>query len=133
MKKLVYIIAVVISLVACKSVKQNPNLIEITSKGEIIANDYSITIDKIVSDSRCPEGTNCVWAGVITMELSVRKGKQVKEFVLMTFSFQDLENNMAWFSKYIPANKKLLKCKVLPAKTDKAIELKEYRIELLLE
>lgn len=132
MKKKSYIVFLFLSL-SCKSVKQHPNEIKITSKKEVVANDYVISIDKIISDSRCPEGTNCIWAGELVMRLSVWQNKELKETADITFLPQHLEDNRQWFAKYLPENKKVLNCLVLPAKTDKPVELKDYKIELILE
>ncbi len=40
---------------------------------------------KVVEDSRCPEGVNCIWAGVAKIKIQLRKtGKPAKEFELNT-------------------------------------------------
>ena len=132
MKKVVLIIVLFV-FVACKSAKGNPNEITITSKKEVVANDYEIAIHKIISDSRCPEGVNCVWAGELVTELKVWQNKELKETKVLTFSPNSKEENFAWFEKYIPNNKKLSKYKISPNKTEKQLELKDYKIELILE
>lgn len=132
MKKLILVFALC-AFVACKSAKGNANEVVMTSKSEVILNDYTIVINKILSDSRCPEGTNCIWAGEIVMELSVLQNKEIKETLEVTFSQNKKEENLAWFGKYIPNNKKLIKYIISPSKTETPIALKEYKIELILE
>lgn len=132
MKKLILVFALC-AFVACKSAKENTNEVVMTSKNEAVSNDYAIVINKIVSDSRCPEGTNCIWAGEIVMELSVLQNKEIKETLEVTFSQNTKEENLAWFGKYIPNNKKLIKYKISPPKTEQQLELKDYKIELILE
>ena len=132
MKKLILVFALC-AFVACKSAKENTNEVVMTSKNEAVSNDYAIVINKIVSDSRCPEGTNCIWAGEIVMELSVLQNKEIKETLEVTFSQNTKEENLAWFGKYIPNDKKLIKYKISPSKTEKPLELKDYKIELILE
>ncbi len=132
MKKILLIL-VSFSFIACKSVKENSNEIAITSNKQVVVNDYVITIHKIISDSRCPEGTDCVWAGELVMELSVWQNKKIKETVMLIFSPNSKEENMAWFKKYIPQNKKLKGYKISPTKTEKQLEVKDYKIELILE
>ena len=122
-----------VAFVACKSLKENSNEIEITSKKEIVVNDYTIVIDKIISDSRCPQGVNCIWAGELVMEVSVWQNKALNETIQLTFSPKTRDENLAWFGKYIPNNKKLIKYKILPTKTEQQLELKDYKIELILE
>ena len=132
MKKLI-LVFVLCAFVACKSAMENANEVVMTSKSEVISNDYAIVINKIVSDSRCPERTNCIWAGELVMELSVLQNKEIKETLEVTFSQNTKEENLAWFGKYIPNNKKLIKYKISPTKTEQQLELKDYKIELILE
>lgn len=132
MKKSILVL-VLFAFLACKSGKQNPNEVAITFKNEVVVNDYKIVINKIISDSRCPMGTNCIWAGEIVMELSVLQNKEIKETLELTFSQNTKEENLAWFGKYIPNDKKLIKYKISPTKTETPIALKDYKIELILE
>ncbi len=132
MKKII-IILVLFVFVACKTAKVNSNEVVFTSKNEVIENNYVIKIDKIISDSRCPEGITCIWAGELVMQLSVWENNQIKETKVLTFSPNTKEENFAWFEKYIPNNKKLFRYKISPVKTEKQLELKDYKMELILE
>lgn len=44
-------------------------------------NDLSIKVLKIM-DSRCPENTNCIWAGELSVELELTENKSIKTYVL---------------------------------------------------
>ena len=132
MKKSILVL-VLLTFVACKSVKQNSNEVIITFENEVVLNDYKIVINKIISDSRCPEGTNCIWAGELVMELSVWKKNEMKEIVVLTFSPKTKGENLEWFEKYILQNKKVINYMISPSKTEKQLELKDYKIELILE
>ena len=132
MKKSILVL-VLLTFVACKSVKQNSNEVIITFENEVVLNDYKIVINKIISDSRCPEGTNCIWAGELVMELSVWKKNEMKEIVVLTFSPKTKGENLEWFEKYILQNKKIINYMISPSKTDKQLELKDYKIELILD
>ena len=128
MKKVVLLLVLFV-FVACKSAKANPNQVVITYNDKVIKSDYVITIDKIISDSRCPEGTTCIWAGELVMQLSVWKNEELKETKVLTFSPNTTNENYAWFEKYI----KFFKYKISPNRTEKQLELKDYKIELILE
>ena len=132
MKKSILVL-VLLAFVACKSVKQNSNEVIITFENEVVLNDYKIVINKIISDSRCPEGTNCIWAGELVMELSVWKKNEMKEIVVLTFSPKTKGENLEWFEKYILQNKKIINYMISPSKTEKQLELKDYKIELILD
>lgn len=132
MKKVILVLTL-FSFIACKSVKENPNEITITSKKEVVANDHALVIDKIISDSRCPEGTTCIWAGELVVKLSVWQNNALKETIQLTFSPTTRGENLAWFEKYIPQNKKLKSYRISPTKTENQMELKDYKIQLILE
>ena len=90
---------------ACKSTKMNLNVVVLSSKNEKVTSEYVLVVNKIISDSRCPIGTNCIWAGELVMELSAIQNNEIKETVVMTFSPNSNEENKTWFQKYIPNNK----------------------------
>jgi hypothetical protein len=49
------------------------------------ASRIAVKFVSVVEDSRCPQGVNCIWAGVATIRIQVRKsGKPAKEFELNT-------------------------------------------------
>lgn len=131
MKKIILILVLFV-FVGCKSVKQNSNEVVITSKNEVVMNDYTIIINKIISDSRCPEGTNCIWAGELVIEFSVVQNKQIKETKIITFSPDQKEENLVWFQKYVP-NQKLQKIDITTFKTDTPKVLKDYKVTLVVE
>ena len=33
----------------------------------------------MISDSRCPEGVNCVWAGEVQLELEIYKNQKIEK------------------------------------------------------
>ncbi len=132
MKKISLFLLLLI-LVSCKSIQEEKTSFEVTSKKEVFFNDYAFEITKIDSDSRCPEGTNCIWAGELVVEVSVWQKNKLVETRVLSFSPKTKDENLAWFSKFVPENKKVTSYKISPAKTEKTIELKEYKVKLILE
>jgi len=54
-------------------------------KTTLRAEKITIKFDSVVEDSRCPEGTNCIWAGNAKIRLMVSKaGKRAKAIELNT-------------------------------------------------
>ena len=43
---------------------------------------FSIKFVEMVEDSRCPAGTNCVWAGNAKVKITVRQGRHSQTFEL---------------------------------------------------
>jgi len=115
-------------LVSCKSGQESKSNVELTSKKEVLFNDYAFEITKILSDSRCPEGTNCIWAGELVIEVSVWQENKLIESSVLTFSPKTRDENLAWFSKFVSENKKVKSYKISPVKTEKSLELKDYKL-----
>ncbi len=82
----------------------------ITQKECVKKKGYRLVMKKVVSDSRCPEGVTCVWAGEVSFVVSVYKDKKFVEDV--TFSSANREQNLELFSKYL--GKKVTSVGVLP-------------------
>lgn len=131
MKIIAYLLVLI--LFSCKSTQEQKSTYEVTSKKELLFNNYKFVINKVISDSRCPEGTNCIWAGELIVEVSVWQENKLIETSVLTFSPKTSEENLAWFSKFVSENKKVKSYKISPIKTEKSIELKDYKIELVLE
>ncbi|MEO6172781.1 MAG: hypothetical protein ABIP02_06655, partial [Arenimonas sp.] len=47
-----------------------------------ISSSMSLDYVRVVSDSRCPAGTQCIWAGEVTIELKLHSGSDQKSFNL---------------------------------------------------
>jgi len=56
----------------------------ILKPGQSTRMDASTTLQyvRVVSDSRCPVGTQCIWAGEATIELTLESGKEKQTFTL---------------------------------------------------
>lgn len=66
--------------------------------GEISIKNTKIILkfDKVVSDSRCPKGKQCIWQGVASIQLSLNGNHEHHTFKLDTLSASNFKN-----SKYI--------------------------------
>jgi hypothetical protein len=60
------------------------NEIAILNPGQSARVHASTTLHylRLVSDSRCPVGTQCIWAGEATIELTLESGKEKQTFTL---------------------------------------------------
>ena len=66
---------------------QKPEKITVRVAQEKTAPGTTIKVKflSVIEDSRCPEGVNCIWAGVAKIKIQLRKtGKPAKEFELNT-------------------------------------------------
>lgn len=135
MKYFIPIIALFI-FISCAS-KQVVNEIEIlinaTSLSKV-GNDYEMKISKIISDSRCPEGVECIWVGDVKLEIEIYKNQKLENTERLSISYKTLEQNKKFFDEYISLDKKVKDILVQPIKKEgQNIELKEYILKVELE
>ena len=73
MKALSFLCLLMLSIIACKSTAVDKNNGEINYKETVTIQDIprSTLTFFDVSDSRCPEGAQCVWAGNATVDLAL--------------------------------------------------------------
>jgi hypothetical protein len=46
---------------------------------------YTLVLKEVTSDSRCPQGLNCIWAGEAQVIVSVYNNKKLVEDVAISF------------------------------------------------
>ncbi len=49
-----------------------------------IGPNATLTFVKVVGDSRCPQGVQCIWAGEVTIALKIAVGSAIEDFELST-------------------------------------------------
>ena len=97
-KTLVFIIVnLLVSCIAKKDVVQDNSII---SQKRREKNELQLVLKSVTSDSRCPEETNCIWAGEVTIEIQVVENLKILETKSLTVSSKNLKENISWFSKY---------------------------------
>lgn len=112
---------------------ENEILIKATSLSKV-GSDYEMKISKIISDSRCPEGVECIWAGEVQMELEIYKNQKLEKSETLSINYKNLELNKQFFTKYISTDKKIKDILVQPVKKEgQTIELKDYVLKVELE
>jgi hypothetical protein len=124
------ICSVLFLLNSCVSAQKNEN--EINQKLDS-ASDKEIVLVKIVNDSRCPEGVQCVWAGEVTIEVAAYDNRKLIEEIQFTINQSTHQEVMAWFKKHLPVSKQNLKgISVLPHPKEGVSHKKEdYIIKLI--
>jgi hypothetical protein len=103
--------------------------ITITQKKCIPRKGFHLQLKSVFDDSRCPEGTNCVWAGEVSAIINVFNNKKIVEEKTIVFNFKKLEENKKWFQNYY--SKKIKDIQVLPyPKEGVEIKSKNYFIQI---
>lgn len=116
---------------------------QVVNKNEILINSTSLTkignnnemkIAKIISDSRCPEGISCVWAGEVQLELEIYKNQKLEKSESLLINYKTLEQNNQFFTKHISTDEIIKDILVQPIKkVGQTIELKDYVLKIELE
>ena len=76
--------------------------IKITQKKSLVRKGYSFQLKEVTSDSRCPQGTQCIWAGEVQTVILVYKDKKKVEETKLTISPNNNDEAIAFFKKYYP-------------------------------
>jgi hypothetical protein len=111
MKKSILLFLVLFNMLAFaqNTRKENIKYVKITQKKCLKKSGYQIVLKEVVSDSRCPEGVTCVWAGEASAIVSVYKDSKLVEDNTMVFSMKNIEENKQWLSKYLPLKQRKIK------------------------
>lgn len=72
-----------------------------------------LVLNKVIADSRCPEGVSCIWAGEVEIIVSVYENKQPIKNHTLRLSSKLKKENLAWFSAYYP-DKEISEIALLP-------------------
>lgn len=120
-----------IFLVACSSTKFDEDVLTIgTTEKSVVTKDLSFKIENIFSDSRCPEGVQCVWAGEVHLLLGVYENNLKTEEIELKINHQNFTENKSFFETKIPLeNKKIEAIQILPNRVaGENIDEKEYKL-----
>jgi hypothetical protein len=109
------------------------NNINITQKRCIPKKGFHLKLQRVLDDSRCPEGVTCIWAGEVSVVVEAYKDKQLIEAKTMTLNAKNSEENAKWFLNYLPNSTKMIKSiDVLPyPKKDKILNSNKYYIRII--
>jgi hypothetical protein len=134
MKKSLLLFLVLFNMLAFaqNTPKENIKYVKITQKKCLKKSGYQIVLKEVVSDSRCPEGVTCVWAGEASVIVSVYKDSKLVEDNTMVFSMKNIEENKQWLSKYLPLKQRKIKTVgVFPyPKQGVVVDKKDYYLKI---
>ncbi|MBP8066638.1 MAG: hypothetical protein KAY31_04125 [Flavobacterium sp.] len=127
MKKVVLLSCFFVLLMGCASASKNEINQQLDSKS-----GKEVVLVRVISDSRCPEGVQCVWAGEVTIEVAVYENKKLSEQTQLTLNAQSADEVKEWFVARLPKSKEKLKAvSVAPYPKDGVtIQPEEYKIVL---
>lgn len=104
----------------------------ITQSKTIKANGKQLVLKQVISDGRCPQGTDCFWPGEAQVLISIYQNRKWMDEEIITFSSKKLEDNKAWLSRTlsIPISK-IKNISLIPYPKDSLkIDPKSYAIKV---
>jgi len=130
MKKVILFCSFILILNSCASAQKNND--EINQKLDSKSNK-EIVLVKVIDDSRCPEGVQCIWAGEVTIEVAAYENRKLIEQVRFTINSKNNEEAKKWFVQHSSENTATLKeISVLPyPKEGVSVKLDDYYIKLI--
>lgn len=134
MKNLILLFLLIFSFsVFAQESKQTQKPVKITQKKCITRKGYCLRLKEVTSDSRCPQGVQCIWAGEVQLIVLVYKDKKLVEETKLTASPNNNEETIAFFAKYYP-KKKVKSVYVLPFPIyEKVLDRKDYHLVINFE
>lgn len=132
MKKFLFAIVLMLGVSLFGQNKNNLSYLKITQDKCTIKKGKSILLKEVLSDSRCPEGVSCIWAGEIKVVVSVYQDKKFIKDEILTIAGDRSQENLDWFAENLPSDKKNIKgITVFPSpKEGVTIKSKDYYIQI---
>ncbi|MFV5694104.1 hypothetical protein ACM55G_01530 [Flavobacterium sp. LB3P122] len=129
---LAFLLIFYVSVFAQNTNNKNIKHVNIIQKICLKKTGYQLVLKEVISDSRCPEGVNCVWAGEASAVISVYKNSKFAEDKTIVFSLKNEQENNLWFAKYLPEKqRKIKKTGVFPyPKHGVTVVKKDYLIKI---
>lgn len=132
MKKILIAVLLVFSVSLFAQTDQNIRSLKITQKKCLKNKGTKLILKEVVSDSRCPEGVQCIWAGEAKVTVSVYEGKKLIKEEELVINGKNEQANKDWFRSYLPSSQKNIKSiNIVPyPKEGVKINPKEYYIKI---
>lgn len=123
---------IVVMLLGCASKKEEATT-DLTFNKNILSEKFSYKIKEIISDSRCPEGVNCVWAGEVDLILSIYKEGVFYKEEQLVINFKNFQQNK-WVLEQYTLSKPIKSIEILPVKKqDAVLKVDDYNLEITFE
>ncbi|PTM11281.1 MAG: hypothetical protein DA407_01955 [Bacteroidetes bacterium] len=130
MKNFIFSIVLLFCFTSINSQESEINTVLLKLGEKVEQNGITIKFDDVITDSRCPKGVTCVWAGEVVVLVTIyndgKKSEQKKLTLSPTSQLQDLTGNL-----YITDTLKLTAINVFPYPDTKSkIDKKEYGLKV---
>lgn len=73
----------------------------ITQKKVLKKSGTQLFLKEVISDTRCPQGVECIWAGEAAANVSLYKNGKWADEEVIDFSFKKEQENKEWLSRML--------------------------------
>jgi hypothetical protein len=132
MKNILFAVMLIFSFSLFAQNNNDVSYLKIKQNSCIKKKGNSLVFKEVLSDSRCPEGVNCIWAGEIKVVVAVYLDKNFIKEETLIISGKNSQENIAWIMQYLPAAKRNIESiNVLPyPKEGVKIKPKKYFLHI---
>lgn len=97
MQLFIFVLGTILALTACDEKREEapienkfgqPITLELGASSEVQAGELAISFDKLVEDSRCPNGVDCFWEGQAKIQLLINETTSLE--LIMQAAQEDL-------------------------------------------
>ncbi|SDW05661.1 hypothetical protein [Flavobacterium degerlachei] len=106
MKNILFAVMLIFSFSLFAQNNNDVSYLKIKQNSCIKKKGNSLVFKEVLSDSRCPEGVNCIWAGEIKVVVAVYLDKNFIKEETLIISGKNSQENIAWITQYLPADKR---------------------------
>ena len=107
MKKIVTIVLIVASSFAFAQKTATQNYSKVKQNSCTNGIGFQLVLKEVLTDSRCPEGVTCVWAGEVSAIVAVYKDSKFIEEKTMVFTKTVDAENIKWINSYLNDSKRV--------------------------
>ena len=132
MKKVFTVLLILLSSFAFaqKTTTQHYSKVKQTrcSKGK----GYHLVLKEVLTDSRCPTGVTCIWAGEVSAVVSVYKDSEFIEDKKLVFSTNNDTVNLKWITPYLDESQRAINSLTIDPHphVGKVIKPKDYYLKI---
>ncbi len=109
MKNTILAFLLIFSLTTYSQKTSKKTKVTVITQKVIKRKGIQLVLKNVAEDSRCPESTQCIWAGEVTVVISVYKDNKLIEEKSMILSSKNDNDNFEWFANNLGINKNSIK------------------------
>ncbi len=132
MKNILLTVMLIFSFSLFAQNNQDTGYLKITPKSCTKKKGNSLVLKEVLSDSRCPEGVSCIWAGEAKVVVAVYQDRKFVKEETLIISGSNNQENITWFAQYLPAEKRNIKSVIVAPRAKEGVKIKpkDYYIKI---